>query len=49
MSLLVMGGLGRGFMLNFNEWPEGWQFSVLRVSDLLMLAGEIDQPIKRRR
>ena len=47
MSLLVMGGLGRGFMLGFNEWPEGWRFSVLRVSDLLMLAGEIDQPIKR--
>ena len=47
MSLLVMGGLGRGFSLTFNEWPEGWRFSVLRVSDLLMLAGEISQPIKR--
>lgn len=47
MTLLVMGGLGRGFMLGFNKWPNGWRFSAIRVSDLLMLAGEIDHPIKR--
>lgn len=48
MTLLVMGGLGRGFMLGFNDWPDdGWRWSAIRVSDLLMLAGEIDQPIKR--
>lgn len=45
--LLVMGGLGRGFMLRFKDWPDGWRLSVIRVSDLLMLAGEIDQPIRR--
>ncbi|MDD2685855.1 MAG: hypothetical protein PHY62_06840 [Gallionella sp.] len=48
MTLLVMGGLGRGFMLGFNDWPDdGWRWSAIRVSDLLMLAGEIDQPINR--
>ncbi len=47
MTLLVQGGLGRGFMLGFGNWPDGWRLSVIRVSDLLMLSGEIDQPIKR--
>lgn len=48
VTLLVMGGLGRGFMLGFNDWPDAeWRWSVIRVSDLLMMAGEIDQPIKR--
>lgn len=47
-TLLVMGGLGRGFMLGFNDWPDdGWRWSAIRVSDLIMLAVEIDQPIKR--
>lgn len=47
MSLLVMGGLGRGFALGFNEWPDQWRLSVIRISDLLMLASELDQPITR--
>lgn len=47
-TLLVMGGLGRGFMLGFNDWPDAeWRWSAIRVSDLLMMAGEIDHPIKR--
>jgi hypothetical protein len=47
MTLLVVGGLGRGFALGFKEWPDRWRLSFIRVSDLLTLAGEIDQPIKR--
>ncbi len=48
MTLLVMGGLGRGFMLDFNDWPDAeWRWSAIRVSDLLMMAGEIGHPIKR--
>jgi Holliday junction resolvase len=47
MTLIIMGGLGRGFSLDFQNWPDGWLLSVMRVSSLLMLAGEIDQPIKR--
>lgn len=46
-TLLVMGGLGRGFMLGFKDWPDGWRLSSIRVPDLLMLSGEIDHPIKR--
>lgn len=47
MTLLVMGGLGRGFALGFNEWPDEWRLSVIRISDLLMLAGELERPITR--
>ena len=48
MTLLVMGGLGRGFMLGFNDWPDAeWRWSAIRVPDLLMMAAEIDQPVKR--
>jgi len=47
MTLLVMGGLGRGFALGFKEWPDQWRLSVIRISDLLMLANELDKPITR--
>ena len=47
MTLLVMGGLGRGFALSFNEWPDQWRLSAIRISDLLMLASELDRPITR--
>jgi hypothetical protein len=47
MTLIVMCGLGRGFSMDFEGRPAGWLLSVIRISDLLMLAGEIDQPIKR--
>ena len=42
-----MGGLGRGFALGFKDWPDQWRLSVIRISDLLMLAGELDRPITR--
>lgn len=46
-TLLVMGGLGRGFGLGFRDWPnDRWVCSVIRISDLLMLTSEVDQPIK---
>ena len=47
MTLLIFGGLGRGFLLGFKDWPDRWRLSAIRVSDLLMLAGEIDQSFKR--
>ena len=46
-TLLVMAGLGRGFMLDFKDWPDGWRLSIIRISDLFMLAGEIGEPVKR--
>lgn len=47
MTLLILGGLGRGFVMGFKEWPDGWCFSFISLPDLLMVASEIDQPIKR--
>jgi hypothetical protein len=47
MTLLVMGGLGRGFVLGFKHWLDQWRLSIIRISDLLMLAGELDRPITR--
>lgn len=47
VTLLVLGGLGRGFALGFNDWPDSWCLSAIRISDALMLAGELDQPITR--
>lgn len=48
LTLLVVGGLGRGFMIDFDGWPDnGWRWSAIRVSDVLMMAGGNDQPIKR--
>ncbi len=45
MTLLVMGGLGRGFALGFNDLPDQWRLSVIRISNFLMLADEVDKPL----
>ena len=45
MTLLVMGGLGRGFALGFNEWPDQWHLSDIWISDLLMLGHMPDRSI----
>ena len=45
MTLLVMGGLGRGFALGFKEWPYEWHLSDIWISDLLMLGHMPDQSI----
>ncbi len=47
MTLLVIGGLGRGLFLDLGGWPHQWRSSVIRISDLLMLANEPDRPITR--
>lgn len=46
-TLLVLGGLGRGFGLRFGSWSNQQRLSVIRLPDLLMLAGESDRPITR--
>ena len=50
MTLVVLGGLGRGFALAFENRPDQWRLSVIQISDLLMLAdemqaGEVDRPL----
>ena len=47
MTLLVMGGLGRGFALGFNEWPEQWHLSNIWISNLLLIAHTPDQSVTR--
>jgi len=45
MTMIVMGGLGRGFGLGLQGWPDGWGLSVIRLPDLLMLASQVDRPV----
>ena len=47
ITLLIMGGLGRGYALVFDTWPNQWCSSAIRISDFLMLASESDQPVAR--
>jgi len=47
MTVFVLGGLGRGFALGYRSWPEKWNFSVLRVPDILMLSLNPDRPFER--
>ena len=47
MTLLIIGGLGRNFVLGFEDWPDQWRLSVLQISDFLMLAAETDRPVAR--
>ena len=32
MTLIVLGGLGRGFVMGFNDWPNGWRFSFYQLT-----------------
>lgn len=47
VTLLVLGGLGRGVAFGFKDCPDRWRLSGIRISDLLMLAGEPGRPITR--
>ena len=47
MTLVVLGGLGRGFALDFEDQPEQWCLSAIQIPDLLMLADEVDRPVTR--
>ena len=44
-TLLILGGLGRGFGLNFTKLPNRWHSSVIRISDFLNLAKTPDLPV----
>ena len=46
-TLLIMGGLGRGFALSPEAWPNHWHSSVIRISQFLALADERDRPVTR--
>ena len=45
--MLVLCGLGRGFVLGFTDWPEQWRLSIICIPDLLMLANYSDREITR--
>ena len=48
MTLVVIGGLGRGVALGLKErLPRDWSLSVISLPDLLMLAMDRSQPVKR--
>lgn len=36
-TLCIHGGLGRGFGLSFDEWPENWGFVAISLADLSLL------------
>ena len=46
-TLLVLGGLGRGFSLPLGQWSYRQRLSLIRMPDLLMLASEPDRPLTR--
>jgi hypothetical protein len=47
MTLVVMGGLGRGYAFRVRTLPDNWGISFLSIADLLMLAAELERPVKR--
>jgi hypothetical protein len=47
LTFVVMGGLGRGYMLPFKDWPEDWQLAVITLPNLLLLSSEAELPITR--
>ena len=45
--LIVMGGIGRGFMLGFRSIPDNWAVSIIGISDLLTLAHEPGESVTK--
>ncbi len=46
-TLLVLGGLGRGFKLALNRAHVKWHITVVRISDLIMIAQEPGRSVTR--
>ncbi|MHB8968230.1 MAG: hypothetical protein ACYC57_08220 [Thermoleophilia bacterium] len=46
ITLVILGGLGRGYYLPAKDLPERWYLSVLNIADLCLLEKDDDQPIK---
>ena len=46
-TLFIMGGLGRGLIIKFNQFPNGWDSAIVSISDLLMLARQPGKPITK--
>lgn len=45
-TLVILGGLGRGYFLPAKDLPERWYSSVINIADFCLLAKDDDQPIK---
>ena len=44
-TLLVVGGIGRSFVLGITEFPDSWHLSAIRISDFVMLSHEPQRPL----
>ena len=47
ITLMILGGLGGNHNLRNNEWNGRWRFSVIHISDFLMLTNEPDYSISK--
>ena len=45
-SLITIGGLGRGYSLGFDTWPQQWNFSTLNLNDLFLISGAKTRPLR---
>ncbi len=45
-SLITFGGLGRGYNLGFDKWPDDWGFTALSLNDLLLLSNSKSRPLE---
>ena len=43
--LCSIGGLGRGHLINFDDWPSRWNLSVVTLNDLLLLSRTKSKPL----
>lgn len=46
-TVLILGGLGRGFALELNEWTSNWRLTSIGIADFLMLSNELERPLTR--
>ncbi|RUO25859.1 hypothetical protein CWE09_03775 [Aliidiomarina minuta] len=46
LSVTTHGGLGRGYNLGFDSWPENWGFSAIGLNDLLLLSNSKSKPLE---
>ena len=44
-TLCAYGGLGRGHLINFDDWPSKWNLSVVSLNDLLLLSRSKSKPL----
>ena len=46
-TLFIIGGIGRGILLNYGDHPNNWSISLLSLSEFLLVSSDSNSPLEK--